>query len=75
MSSILDYLAISFVSEDEHLQLMKFHELVMQHFKAESEEVKLELSLKLDELMPKIKDLAANFKKPMGKKDDNKDEE
>jgi E3 UFM1-protein ligase 1 len=76
VSSILDFLAISFLSDEDNLQLMKFHEYVMQHFKAESEEVKADLTLKLDELIPKIKDLAANFKKPMGKnKDENKDED
>lgn len=75
VSSILDFLAVSYMSDEENLQLMKFHELVMQHFKADSEEVKAEVTLKLDELIPKIKDLAANFKKPMGKKDESKDEE
>lgn len=76
VSLILDYLAISFLPDDENMQLMKFHELVMQHFKADSDALKAELTLKLDELIPKIKDMAANFKKPMGKnKDENKDEE
>ena len=76
VSSILDFLAIGFLSDEEHLQLMNFHEHVMLHFKGESNQVKIELSLKLDEMTPKIKDLAANFKKPMGKnKEEIKDEE
>lgn len=76
VSSILDFLALGFLTDDENLQLMKFHELVMQHFKADSDEVKTEVTLKLDEMIPKVKDLAANFKKPIGKnKEENKDEE
>jgi E3 UFM1-protein ligase 1 len=76
VSSILDFLALGYLSDEENLQLMKFHEHVMHHFKAESEDVKAEVTLKLDELIPKVKDLAANFKKPMGKnKEESRDEE
>ena len=63
VSSIMDFLAIEHLSEEDHRQLVKFHELVLLLFKAEAEEAKIELTTKLDELMPKIKDLAANFKK------------
>lgn len=59
----MDFLAFGFLSDDEHLQLLKFHELVLQLFKADSEAAKFEITGKLDELTPKIKDMAANFKK------------
>lgn len=51
---------------------MKFHELVLAHFKADSEETKKEIIDKLDEVIPKAKDMAANFKKV--KKDDDREE-
>lgn len=63
VSSIMDFLALSFLSDEENLQLIKFHDLVLAIFKADSDEVKAEVTSKLDELIPKIKDLAANFKK------------
>lgn len=63
VSSILDFLAMGFLSDDEHMQLLKFHELVMMLFKAESDEVRVEITAKLDEVIPKVKELAANFKK------------
>lgn len=69
VSSIMDFLALSFLSDDENLQLMKFHELVLTLFKADSDDVKVEVTGKLDELIPKIKDMAANFKK-IGKSKD-----
>lgn len=63
VSSIMDFLAMSFLSDEENLQLMKFHELVLTLFRADSDEVKADVTSKLDELIPKIKDMAANFKK------------
>jgi hypothetical protein len=63
VSSILEFLANGFLSDDENMMLLKFHELVLMLFKADSDDVKAEVTGKLDELIPKIKDLAANFKK------------
>lgn len=68
VSSILDFLSIGHLSDDESALLFKFHELVLLHFKADSEETKSEITDKLDEIIPKAKDIAANFKKV--KKDD-----
>lgn len=69
VSSILEYLANGFLSDDENMQLIKFHELVLMLFKADSDEVKADVTRKLDEMIPKIKDMAANFKK-IGKNKD-----
>lgn len=69
VSSIMEFLAIGFLSDDENMQLIRFHELVLMLFKAESEEVKSDVTAKLDEMIPKVKDLAANFKKLAKSKD------
>lgn len=69
VSSILEYLANGFLSDEENMQLIKFHELVLMLFKADSDEVKADVTRKLDEMIPKIKDMAANFKK-IGKNKD-----
>lgn len=63
VGSIMDFLAIGSLSNDDHRQLVKFHELVLLLFKAGSDEVKNEFTDQLDALIPKVKDLAANFKK------------
>ena len=73
VSSIMEFLANGFLSDDENRQVMKFHELVLMLFKADSDETKTELTLKLDESIPKIKDLAANFKKIPKAKDGDAD--
>jgi E3 UFM1-protein ligase 1 len=74
VSSIMEYLAGGFLSDEENLQLLRFHELVLMLFKADSEEVKTEVTGKLDELIPKVKDMAANFKK-LAKKEGDADRE
>jgi E3 UFM1-protein ligase 1 len=74
VSSIMEYLAGGFLSDEENLQLLRFHELVLMLFKADSEEVKTEVTGKLDELIPKVKDMAANFKK-LAKKEGDVDRE
>lgn len=71
VSSILEFLAISALNDEETMQLMKFQELVMILFKADSDDVKTEVTLKLDGIIPKVKDLAANFKKISKSKDGN----
>lgn len=63
VSSILEFLANGFLSDEENMQLLKFHELVLMLFKADSDDVKADVTGKLDEMIPKIKDMAANFKK------------
>ena len=75
VSSIMDFLANGFLSDEENLQLMRFHELVLMLFKADSDEVKTEVTGKLDELIPKVKDMAANFKKIGKSKDGEGDKE
>lgn len=72
VSSILDFLNVGHLSDEESVLLMKFHDLVLQHFKADSEDTKKEINDKLDEVIPKAKDMAANFKKV--KKDDDREE-
>lgn len=72
VSSILDYLSMGHLSDESSTLLLKFHELVLLHFKAVSEESKKEIIDKLDEIIPKAKDMAANFKKI--KKDDEREE-
>lgn len=72
VSSILDLLSIGHLSEEDIRLLSHFHELVLKHFKADSEETKSEIINQLDEIIPKAKDMAANFKKT--KKDDDRDE-
>lgn len=69
VSSIMDFLAISALSDDETRQLIKFHDLVLQLFKADSDDTKASLTVQLDELIPKVKDMAANFKKIAKNKD------
>lgn len=69
VSSILEFLAVSSLSDDETMQLMKFQEQVLMLFRADSDDVKTEVTLKLDEMIPKVKDLAANFKKIAKSKD------
>lgn len=69
VSSILEFLANGFLTDEENMQLLKFHELVLMLFKADSDEVKAEVTAKLDEVIPKIKDMAANFKKIAKNKD------
>lgn len=59
----MEFLANGFLSEEENLQLLKFHELVLMLFKADSDDVKADVTRQLDELIPKIKELSANFKK------------
>ncbi|CRK97918.1 CLUMA_CG011293, isoform A [Clunio marinus] len=73
VSSILDFLALGILSDDDNIQLMKFHEFVLMLFRAENDEMKAELNVKLDEMIPKIKDMAANFKKISKNKDDRED--
>lgn len=72
VSSILDYLALSCLKDEESSLLTKFHELVVKHFKAETDEAKAEIVSQLDEIIPKAKDMAANFKKV--KKDDDRED-
>lgn len=72
VSSILDFLGIGHLSDEESALLSKFHELVLQYFKADSEAAKKEIVDKLDEIIPKAKDMAANFKKV--KKDDDRED-
>lgn len=69
VSSIMDFLAIGALSDDETRQLIKFHDLVLQLFKADSDDTKATLTVQLDELIPKVKDMAANFKKIAKNKD------
>lgn len=71
VSSILEFLANGFLSDDENMQLLKFHELVLMLFKADSDDVKDDVTRKLDELIPKVKDMSANFKKISKNKDGN----
>lgn len=63
VSTILDFLGAGYLSDDESILLVKFHDLVLQHFKADSDETKAEINTKLDEIIPKAKDMAANYKK------------
>lgn len=72
VSSILDFLALGYLKDDESALLMKFHELVLKLFKADSDEAKTEATNLLDEMIPKAKDMAANFKKI--KKDDDRED-
>ena len=72
VSSILDFLALGNLSEEDHMQLLKFHEQVLLLFKADSDDAKKEITSKLDEMIPKIKEIAANFKK-IGKNKDGVD--
>lgn len=69
VSLILDFLAIGYLSDDEHMQLLKFHELVLMLFKADSDDVKTDVTSKLDGMIPKVKEMAANFKKVSKNKD------
>lgn len=69
VSSILEFLANGFLTDEENMQLIRFHELVLMHYRAGSEEVKAEVTIKLDEIIPKVKDMAANFKKISKNKD------
>lgn len=75
VSSILDFIGSEFVNENDMVQLVKFHELVLKLFKADSDEVKAEVNKELDELIPKVKDLAANFKKTAKKEAEREDQE
>lgn len=63
VSTILEFLANGFLLDEENMQLIKFLELVLMLFKADSDDVKADVTGKLDEMIPKIKDMAANFKK------------
>lgn len=74
VSSILDFIGNEFVIESDKVQLNKFHELVLMLFKADSDDAKAEINRELDELIPKVKDLAANFKKSAAKKETDRDE-
>lgn len=72
VASILDFLALGCLKDEESALLIKFHELVLKHFKVDSDEAKAEIVSQLDEIIPKTKDMAANFKKT--KKDDDHEE-
>lgn len=61
--TILEFLGSSYLSDEDNTLLLKFHELVLQHFKTDSDEAKAEITGKLDEIIPKVKDMAANYKK------------
>lgn len=74
VSSILDFIGNEFVNENDKVQLNKFHELVLMLFKADSDDAKAEVNRELDDLIPKVKDLAANFKKSSAKKETDRDE-
>lgn len=76
VSTILDFFSTEFINESDKMQLSKFHELVLQLFKADNDETKAKVTRELDELIPKVKDLAANFKKPTstGKKETDREE-
>ena len=64
VSTILEFLANGYLSSDEtNMFLRKFHDHVLQHFKADSDEMKNEIMSKLDEEIPKAKEIAANYKK------------
>lgn len=72
----MEFLANGYLSDDENVLLIKFHDLVLMLFKAESEDVKTEVTAKLDELIPKVKEMAGNFKKTgKGKNDVDADKE
>jgi E3 UFM1-protein ligase 1 len=75
VSTILDFFSTEFINENDKIQLAKFHELVLQLFKADNDETKAKVNRELDELIPIVKDLAANFKKPMGGKKETDREE
>lgn len=72
VASILDFLALGYLKDEESALLIKFHELVIKHYKAETDEAKAEIVNQLDQIIPKAKDMAANFKKI--KKDDEREE-
>lgn len=72
VSSILDFLALGYLKDEESALLLKFHELVIKLFKTESDEGKAATINQLDEIIPKTKDMAANFKKI--KKDDDRED-
>lgn len=72
VSTILDFLANGYLSDDDNMLLRKLHDLVLQHFKADSDETKSEIFGKMDEIIPKVKDTAANYKK--NGKNNEKDE-
>lgn len=74
VSSILEFLGVEFINENDKMQLSKFHELVLQLFKADNDETKAEVNRELDDLIPKVKDLAANFKKISGKKENDRED-
>ncbi|KAG5681828.1 hypothetical protein PVAND_011236 [Polypedilum vanderplanki] len=61
--TILEFLGNGYLSDEDYSLLMKFHELVLKHFKSDSEETRNEINSKLDEIIPKAKDMAANYKK------------
>jgi hypothetical protein len=64
VTTILEFLGNGFLTDDDYTLLMKFHELVLQQFKAaDSDEIKSEITAKLDDIIPKAKDMAANYKK------------
>lgn len=63
VSTILDFLSIEYLSDDENKRLMNFHTLVLKLFKADSDEVKTEVTAQLDDMIPNVKSFAANFKK------------
>lgn len=72
VSTILDFLANGYLTDEDNMMLRKFHDLVLQHFKADSEESKAEVMSKLDEIIPKAKDMAANYKR-IGKSNDREE--
>jgi hypothetical protein len=72
VSTILDFLANGYLSDEDHILLRKFHDLVLQHFKADNDEARAEIITKLDEVIPKAKDMAANYKK-IGKNNDKEE--
>jgi hypothetical protein len=63
VSTILEFLKNGYLSDDESNLLMKFYELVLQLFKADTDEKKAEITKNLDEIIPLAKEAAANYKK------------
>lgn len=73
VSTILEFLANGYLTDEDNMQLRKFHDNVLQLFKAgDSDENKNEVMAKLDEIISKAKDLAANYKK-IGKNNDKEE--
>lgn len=63
VSTILDFLANGYQTDEDNLLLRKFHDLVMKLFKADTDEIRNEVISKLNDIIPKAKDMALNYKK------------